>query len=344
MADRENKQIEIVKRIETPESEEKETVETFSSDENMHNNKEYYQEEYYQEEYHEEYHEEEESSSRKILPALFGITSIGIMGYFGFNYFNKDSVNQTQNNNTETLVIQKKEPKEITTYTEELAIKQDSKSIEENVIATLSSQKEEQKKERVQEKEKLKEQERQEKEALKEEEKIVKSTPMKTLEALQKEIEKEEKVVKIEKKEEKVVIQKKEPVKKEKIVQKKKPNILKYETIKPRVRTVKRGDTLASIAKRFYGNPMDFKRIIRANSRIRSSKTSLRLGEKIIIPRKDNKKRRRYIIVQRGYTLASIAKKVYGSRDKISKIVHANYRIKTQHSTLRLGQKVYVPQ
>ena len=321
MADREDRQIEIVKRIETPESELKEKEETFYFDENIHND-------------NEEYHQEEKKSpSRKILPALFGITSIGIMGYFGFNYFDKESVNQTENNNTKTVIIEKKEPKEITTYIEELAIKQDAKIIEDNVIATLSAQKEQAKE--------------------KEKEKISEPTPIKTIEAIPKEIEIEKKEVevenspkKIEKKEEEVVVvavQKKEIVKKEKIVQKKKTNILKYETIKQRVRTVKSGDTLASIAKRFYGNAMDFKRIIRANPRIRSSKTSLHLGQKIIIPRKDNKKTRRYIIVEKGNTLASIAKKVYGNKDKIPKIVRANYKIKSKNSTLRLGQKVYVP-
>jgi len=88
---------------------------------------------------------------------------------------------------------------------------------------------------------------------------------------------------------------------------------------------------------------MDYKRIIRANSQIRSKKRSLHFGEKIIIPRKDNKTTRRFIIVEKGDTLASISKRIYGSGDKILKIVRANYRIKSKRSTLHIGQKVYVP-
>ena len=97
------------------------------------------------------------------------------------------------------------------------------------------------------------------------------------------------------------------------------------------------------LAKRFYGNEMEYKRIIRANRRIKSEKTALHVGEKLIIPRKDNKRRRRYIIVEKGNTLALIAKKFYGDERAVSRIIRANYKIKSSRSLLRLGQKVYVP-
>ena len=117
-----------------------------------------------------------------------------------------------------------------------------------------------------------------------------------------------------------------------------------YEKIKPRIVHVRKGDTLAILAKRFYGNEMEFKRIVRANRRLKSSKTALRLGEKLVIPRKSTKRSRRYIIVEKGNTLALIAKKFYGNVKAVPKIVQANYKIKSSRSMLHLGQKVYVPQ
>ncbi len=116
-----------------------------------------------------------------------------------------------------------------------------------------------------------------------------------------------------------------------------------YEKVKPRIIRVKKGDTLAILSKRFYGNSMKFKSIVRANPRIKSAKTSLRLGEKLVIPRKSTKKTRRYIIVQKGDTLAKLAKQFYEDIHKISKIIHSNYKIKGKNSPLHLGQKVYVP-
>ena len=357
MADRENKPIEIVKRIEAPESEEKESVETSYFDENMHN-KEYYHEEYHEEEY---YQEEEISPFRRMLPTLFGITTVGIIGYFGFSYLNQES-----------LISERKESKAIIPYTEELAIKQDTRSIEENVIATLSAKNEQTNKQK-EEKEIAKEQEEQERARIKQqeeerkrakaqeeqeqerakaqeaerarvkrqeerarakaEEKRERAKARKRAEERAKAREEERKRARAKRQEELLAIQKK----------KAQENIFKYEVIKPRIITIKRGDSLASIAKRFYGNAMDFKRIIRANPRIRSSKTALRFGEKIIIPRKDNKKTRRYIIVKKGYSLAFIAKKVYGDKNQIAKIVRANYNIKSKHSTIHIGQKIYVP-
>ena len=129
------------------------------------------------------------------------------------------------------------------------------------------------------------------------------------------------------------------------IIKKRTPSlVVHYEKIKPRIVHVKKGDTLAILAKRFYGNEMEFKRIIRANRRIKSAKTALRLGEKLVIPRKSTKKSRRYIIVEKGNTLALIAKKFYGDVKAVSKIIRANYKIKSSRSMLHLGQKVYVPQ
>ena len=116
-----------------------------------------------------------------------------------------------------------------------------------------------------------------------------------------------------------------------------------YEKVKPRIIHVKKGDSLAILAKRFYGNSMKFKSIVRANQRIKSSKTSLRLGEKLVIPRKNTRKTRRYILVQKSDTLAKLAKQFYGDSHKISKIISSNYKIKSKKSPLHIGQKVYIP-
>ena len=143
---------------------------------------------------------------------------------------------------------------------------------------------------------------------------------------------------------------KKESISKIEVV--KKPNIvnipkkiaIKYEPIKPIVYTVKRKDTLVDIGKRFYGgDSLGYKRIIRGNYKLRRKHGHIHAGEKIVIPRKDGKKRRRYILIKKGDTLASISKEIYGTKDKILTIVRANRRIRSKRSTLRVGQKVYIP-
>jgi len=54
---------------------------------------------------------------------------------------------------------------------------------------------------------------------------------------------------------------------------------------KRRIVIVRKGDTLASIAKKFYGNPMKFQRIVNANYSIKSSSTPLKIGQRIHVPR-----------------------------------------------------------
>jgi nucleoid-associated protein YgaU len=137
-----------------------------------------------------------------------------------------------------------------------------------------------------------------------------------------------------------------------KIVTKK---IKKVQEVVKRTKTIKikKGDTLAILAKRHYGNSMDFKQIINANKNIKSHKSSLKIGQKIIIPylskrhtKKSTKKvkqKTRFVRVKKGYSLAYMAKKFYGSTSKVQKIINANRNIKNKNSTLRIGQKVYLP-
>jgi nucleoid-associated protein YgaU len=311
---------EIVKRIPNPNNEAEDKIEEINHNSN-----------HSPIEYTHPYQEEEKSSKKKSLLPLFGIATVGIIGYLGFNSLQQESINQTpknsivtelnstqtERNDTKVEVKATNIPKEETNYyVEALSIPKNpiesEQTIEPTIISTPPIIKEEKKP-------------------------IIKV--IETVEAQS-----------IEKKEIEIVQTIKEEVKPKEIIKfveqkikKEQPSILKYEKIKPRIVKVRVGDTLASISERFYGNPMEFKRIIRANSQLRSEKTALRLGDRIIIPRKDRKKTRRFVIVKKGNTLASISRKVYGSIDKISKIVRANYKIKSKNSMLQLGQKVYVP-
>jgi len=127
------------------------------------------------------------------------------------------------------------------------------------------------------------------------------------------------------------------------VIQKPKKQKTKVAKRKQRIVTIKKGDTLALISQKYYGNAMEFKRIIRANKRLKSSKTALKLGEKIIVPYPPKNKQRRFVIVKKGYSLAYISKKFYGTISEVQRIVDANPEIKNKKSTLHIGQKVYVP-
>ncbi len=131
--------------------------------------------------------------------------------------------------------------------------------------------------------------------------------------------------------------------KKSKIVTEKKRVVKKVKKPQYRVVTVKKGDTLASLAERYYGNPMDFKRIVRANRDIRSSHSHLHLGQKVIIPIITHSNNARLVRVRSGDTLYSIAKRYYGSSKKYQKIIDANYKIKNIHTPLHVGEVIRVP-
>jgi nucleoid-associated protein YgaU len=142
-------------------------------------------------------------------------------------------------------------------------------------------------------------------------------------------------------KRDKVAVTKK--VKKREVVRRV-PKLKRQTKTKYRVVTIRKGDTLASLAEKYYGNPMYYKPIIRANRDIRSSRSRLRIGQKVIIPTLDkSKKGRRLVRVRKGDTLASIAKRYYGNPNKYQKIIDANYKIKNKHTRLHIGQLIYVP-
>jgi len=114
-----------------------------------------------------------------------------------------------------------------------------------------------------------------------------------------------------------------------------------YKKKRYRVVTVRKGDTLASIAERYYGNPMYYKKIARANKIWKSSR--LKVGQKIIVPQLDERIRKRLYRIRRGDTLRRISKRFYGTANKVQKIVDANYKIKSAKSRLNVGDIIYIP-
>jgi len=120
--------------------------------------------------------------------------------------------------------------------------------------------------------------------------------------------------------------------------------VTKKTTHKPKIYKiikVREGDTLASIAERYYGNPMYYRPIARANHIWKS--TRLRVGQKLIIPQLDEKIRKRLYRIRRGDTLRKISKRFYGTANKVQKIVDANYKIKSAKSKLNVGDIIYIP-
>jgi len=289
-----------------------------------------------------------DEDEKNIIKPIVSVIVVGIIGYFGFNYLQQD---------TKKDITQPNITKEITdtqTVKEDVNIKNEEKEIIESVI---KEKKEPQitptpivkkivKEEKVQEKIVKKEKVEEKVEKVKEKVTAIEKTEPKVISTptpVTKEVSKIENIDEMKAKVIKTLVQKS----KHKEIRKK---VEKHKKTKKPVVTVKKGDTLASISKRFYGNPMEFKRIIRANRDIKRASTRLRLGQKIIVPiiqSKSKKKKvvtkRRMVTVRKGDTLAIIAKRFYGDSSKYKKIVNANYKIKNEHTPLHIGQKIYVP-
>ena len=62
------------------------------------------------------------------------------------------------------------------------------------------------------------------------------------------------------------------------------PKAQKNNTIKSRVVVVKKGDTLASLSKKFYGNPLKYKKINASNSNLFQESNIIYEGQKIKLP------------------------------------------------------------
>jgi len=191
---------------------------------------------------------DDDKEERSIFPLIF-IMILGIAGYFGYNYLQSDNTTkEITNTQTAKKDIAPTVNKETETEQQEIiksAIKEKEKS---QIIPTDIVEKVEPKKEKV-------------------EPKVV-ATP------IAKEVSKIENVEVMKAKVIKALVQKSKH--KDIIKKVKEPNNHQYKIV-----TVKKGDTLASISKRFYGNSMKFKRIISANHNISKH---LHIGQKIIVP------------------------------------------------------------
>lgn len=307
MLDREKQDeeiVEIVKRIRNPREDEKEEVQVDTNHEE--NKYDYYTQR--------EKKEENKNVLKKISLTLFGLTTLGAIGYLGFNYAQTETTKQTLTN-PNSLKIENNQTQKITTSAPVVALlnTKPTSNIEQTPIAKET------------------------------EEKVIPTKEQPKVEAQKVEI--------------KPVVAPKPVEKKVKIVKKEKPKpkpkiIPKKETT--RVVTIKKGDTLASIAEKFYGDHKEFKRIVSANPSIKNERSSLKVGQKVIIPRmksetkksqtKKKETKRKFVTVKKGDTLATISKKFYGKTTEVQKIVNANSNIKNKNSTLHLGQKIYLPE
>ncbi|CAA6823161.1 MAG: Unknown protein [uncultured Sulfurovum sp.] len=340
--------MEIVKRLEGSEPEE----ESF----------------HFEEEYNEKTETNENNPKRPIFFPLLGVSAVIIVGYFGFKTFssNKDTIDNSLK--VTPMVENKAEGKELVVSQEELPKQEVKNNVQVHTIKEVFPSKEvvEPTKKVAVYTEELAQELTPKTTSPQEEIKNTNILP-KTIQTTvpSKKIEEKEitpviekvveapkveapKVIETKTIEKKVIVKKAIPEKvvKEKVVEKKiVPKKIESTIVKrkPRIVTIKKGDTLNLIAQRYYGNSMDFKRIIRANKSLKSAKSSLRLGQKIIVPYLPKNKTRRFVTVKSGYSLAYISKKFYGTTGKVQKIVNANPDIKNKKSTLRIGQKVYVP-
>ena len=326
------------------------------------------------------YYEEEEDNKKKILIPIISLIVVGIIGYFGFNYLQKNNKKNIEQFNKK--IENKKE-----------IVKENKSDTEaKEIIASILKEKEAKEKEKAEAEAEIKAKEKEK--AVKVETEVKAENkepkPKKIISPTIKNKNTSENIEDIQKKVIQTLMQNAKPKKHKVALKTENEKIKKVENSKQKeyqdiiktntkeikeveknekdeykVVTVKKGDSLASISKRFYGNSMLFKKIIRANKDIKSASSHLHIGQKIIVPilkskKIDNKKiirkrvvkkkrvakkkaRRRIITVRRGDTLSTIAKRFYGNPAKYYKIVNANYKIKSKHTHLYIGQRIYVP-
>ena len=121
---------------------------------------------------------------------------------------------------------------------------------------------------------------------------------------------------------------------------------------------VKRGDTLTSIAKAYYGDGRKWKKIMEANRNRISDPGSISIGLKLTIPKLATAPTQRTLLpatlrttgsagrhtVKAGDTLAAIAKRYYGSEGKWRRILAANRdRIGSDARRLKIGVVLIIP-
>lgn len=100
--------------------------------------------------------------------------------------------------------------------------------------------------------------------------------------------------------------------------------------------TAKDGDTLKSLAKKFYGKSSKWKKIYNANKKKFSSSKQLKKGMKLQIPAIS-------YTVKKGDTIKSIAKKYFGANSKWKLIYQVNQDVVTPSLKIKAGQKLVLP-
>ncbi len=102
------------------------------------------------------------------------------------------------------------------------------------------------------------------------------------------------------------------------------------------VYTVKNGDTLKSIAKKYYGKSSKWKKIRDANTGKVSDSGKVKAGRRLVIPAVN-------CTAEKGDSLKSLAKKYYGTKSSWTKIYNANRDIITASKKIKPGMKLVIP-
>ena len=109
--------------------------------------------------------------------------------------------------------------------------------------------------------------------------------------------------------------------------------------------TVKKGDSLSKIAKRFYGDAMKYKQIFEANRPMLSDPDKIYPGQNLRVPKLEGTYSSRLATyeVQSGDTLGKIAKSQLGDASKYMAIYEANDDILDSPDSIRVGQRLTIP-
>ncbi len=104
--------------------------------------------------------------------------------------------------------------------------------------------------------------------------------------------------------------------------------------------TVKKGDTVKDIAKKYFGARGKWKLIYQVNKDVIPSSLKLKAGAKLVIPVP--------VVcmiytVKKGDTLETIAKKFYGKSSKWEKIYYANKNKVTASKKVKAGKQLFIP-
>lgn len=100
--------------------------------------------------------------------------------------------------------------------------------------------------------------------------------------------------------------------------------------------TVKAGDTLRSIAKKFYGRSSKWEKIYDANNKLIPESKKLKKGMELIIPALNYS-------VKEGDSIKSIAKKYFGANSKWKRIYEVNKDVIPVSKQLTVGMKLVLP-